>query len=290
MANILVTGGSGKAGPPIIRELLAGGHRVLNADLQPPAEDVCPFLRADVTDFGQAVDVIRRAPGTRQSRRPFDEAECVVHLAAIPDAGMAPDAVTFRTNVTAAYNIFSAAALLGIRRVVWASSETIFGVPFRTPPVSVPITDDHPFQPDNSYALSKVVCEETARHIHRWTPSTTILGLRFGFIRDERDYRSFRAVAGDALHRSASLWNYVDSRDAARACRLAVESAWTGAGNFLISAADTVMTVKTADLLHAAHPGVPHTQPFSSYESLFRSDRALAAFGYEPKFSWRDST
>ena len=131
MTKIAVTGGSGKAGRVVVRELHRQGHQVLNIDLVPSPESphpeaAIPFLKADVTDFGQTLEALSGGdtlPGI----------EAVVHLAAIPSPAHATSDQVFRTNITSTYTVFSAAARLGLPRVVWASSETTLGLPFIHP-------------------------------------------------------------------------------------------------------------------------------------------------------------
>lgn len=290
MKNVVVTGGSGKAGRAVVRELVDHGYRVLNVDAMPPRDPVSAFLKADLEDFGQAVDALKAAAGVVVRRRPFAMADAVIHLAAIPDANIASDAVTFRTNMVAAYNVFSAATLLGIPRVVWASSETVHGVPFlRIPPDFAPVTEAHPLRAETGYALTKVLGEETARQMARWNPGTAFIGLRICHVNDETDYRAFPALARDPHDRKASLWAYVDTRDVAQACRLALEADVQGADSFIISAADTAKTIPTRDLLAGIFPGVPVTRALGEFETTFDHGKARRILGYEPKHSWRSS-
>src|SRR5258708_7199412 len=172
MTNVVVTGGSGKAGRAVIRDLIEHGHRVMNVDRAPPREPLCHFFEADLNHFGQAVEALRRAAGTIDRRRsPLGEAAAVVDLAGIPAPSLAPDAVTFQNNLISTYNVCSAATLFGIKRVVWASSETAFGLPLtRSPPVFAPITEEHPLVPETGYALAKVLSERMASEMHRWNP------------------------------------------------------------------------------------------------------------------------
>src|SRR3954469_13251810 len=159
--KIAVTGGSGKAGRAVVRDLLEHGHDVLNVDLVPSPEDAAPFLPADLTDYGQTLEALSGAevlPGV----------EAVVHLAAIPAPDRATPDVVFRTNITSTHTVFSAAARLGLRRVVWASSETTLGLPFDRPPEFAPVDEAHEY-PETSYALSKIVGEEMARQFSRWS-------------------------------------------------------------------------------------------------------------------------
>jgi len=288
MKNVVVTGGSGKAGRALVRELLEHGYRVLNVDLVPSADPLCHFLKADLNDMGQAVDALRRAAGTVERRRGFELADAVVHLANIPAPGLAPDATTFQNNLMTTYNVFSAATLLGVKRVVWASSETLFGLPFtREAPVFAPITEDHPMLPENGYALAKGLSEEMARQMHRWNPGTSFVGLRISNIIEAHEYGMFENWQNDPAVRRWNLWSYVDSRDVARACRLAVEAQGVGADHCIIAAADTVMRRPSRELMAESFPQVPVTRALGEFESLQSNDKARALIGYVPQHSWR---
>ena len=154
MTKIAVTGGSGKAGRAVVRRSARARPQVLNVDRVPSAESSspdspAPFLDADLTDYGQTVEALgdaEKLPGI----------EAVVHLAAIPSPVHATPDLTFRTNITSTHTVFSAAARLGLKRVVWASSETTLGLPFDTPPDYAPVDEEHELRPESSYALSKV--------------------------------------------------------------------------------------------------------------------------------------
>jgi nucleoside-diphosphate-sugar epimerase len=288
MKNIVVTGGSGKAGRAVVRELIEHGCSVVNVDLVPSPEPLCHFLRADLNDMGQAVDALRRAAGTVERRRPFERADAVVHLAGIPAPGLAPDVTTFQTNLMTTYNVFSAATLLGVKRVVWASSETLFGLPFtREAPAFAPITEEHPMLPENGYALAKGLAEEMARQMHRWNPGTSFLGLRISNIIEPHEYGMFAAWQDNPAIRKWNLWSYVDSRDVALACRLGLEAAPVGADHCIVAAADTVMTRPSRDLMAENFPQVPVTRALGEFESLQSNDKARRLFGYVPRRSWR---
>ncbi|HEY5430532.1 MAG TPA: NAD(P)-dependent oxidoreductase, partial [Solirubrobacteraceae bacterium] len=236
MTKIAVTGGSGKAGRVIVRDLFEQGHEVLNIDQVPSPESYhpeapIPFLRADITDFGQALESLSGGdtlPGI----------EAVVHLAAIPSPAHATADQVFRTNVTSTHAVFSAARRLGLQRIVWASSETTLGLPFHRPPDYAPVDEPHIY-PETSYALSKVVGEEMARQFHRWS-GIPIIGLRFSNVMIREDYNGFPEWQDDAHARKWNLWGYVDESHVAQSVRLALEADVDGTDNFIIAAADTV--------------------------------------------------
>jgi len=289
MKSVVVTGGSGKAGRAVIRDLVAHGYRVMNVDLVPPREPLCHFFEADLAVFGDAVEAMRRAAGTVDRRRtPLGEADSVIHLAGIPAPSLAPDATTFQNNLMSTYNVFSAATLFGIRRVVWASSETAFGLPFsRTPPVFAPITEDHPLAPETGYALAKVLAEQMAREMHRWNPATSFIALRISNIFEESDYAAIPSFSADPGLRQWNLWSWVDSRDVAQACRLALEADIAGAEPFIIAAADTVMREPSRALMARAFPAVSVRADLGEFETLLSIDKARRILGYQPQHTWR---
>ncbi len=275
MTKVVVTGGSGKAGRAVVRDLVAHGFDILNIDLTAPQETLSPFLEVDLSDLGQTVDALRGA-------------DAVVHLGAIPAPGRRPEEVTFRNNITSTYNVFSAATLLGLRRIVSASSETTLGLPFdREKPAYAPIDEDHPLYPESSYALSKVLGEEMARQVNRWT-SVPIVSLRFSNIMEPHDYAQFPTFQDDPQRRKWNLWGYVDARDVAQSCRLGLEADIQGAEAFIIAAADTVMERPNKELMALVFPGVPLREGGGANETLLSIDKARRLLGYAPAHSWRD--
>ena len=277
VSRIVVTGGTGKAGRAVVRDLLEHGYDVVSIDLarDPNLTDEQQMV-ADVTDYGEVVDALKGA-------------DAVVHLAAIPAPGLKPDEVTFRVNTTSTYNVFAAAPLLGIRRVVWASSETTLGLPFeRERPRYAPIDEEHPLLPEFSYALSKVISEEMARQFSRWT-GIPYVGLRFSNVMEPHDYERFPGFWDDAQLRRWNLWGYVDARDVAQSCRLALETDLSGAEVFIVAAADTVMNRPSADLMAEVYPDVELRDGVGEFGTLLSIDKARRLLGYEPAFSWRDA-
>jgi nucleoside-diphosphate-sugar epimerase len=274
MTRVVVTGGAGKAGRAVVADLLAHGHEVSSVDLV-RAEFPCEQLVADLTDYGQTVDALKGA-------------EAVVHLAAIPAPGLKPDEHTFRVNTTSTYNVFAAAPLLGLQRVVWASSETTLGLPFEQErPRYAPIDEAHPPLPESSYALSKIVGEAMAVQFAR-RHGIPYIGLRFSNIMEPHDYARFPGFWGDPNVRRWNLWGYVDARDVAQSCRLALECRLTGAEVFIVAAADTVMDRPSADLMREVYPDVELRGPLGEHETLLSIGNARRLLGYEPRFSWRD--
>src|SRR6202048_4823026 len=281
---IIVTGGSGKAGRACITELLAHNYEVASVDLVRPPDVPVPFSRVELTDFGKTVAALS---GIDERVR---NVTAVVHLAAIPAPGLATNAVTFATNTISTYNVFEAARQLGIKNVVWASSETVLGLPFDTPPPYVPIDEEYPGRPESAYSLSKLVGEEMAKQFCRWDPELKIIGLRFSNIMEPEDYARFAGFQDDARKRKWNFWGYIDARDAAQATRLALEAKIKGAEVFIIANAESVMRRDNQGLLKEDFPNVPHKRSFGPNETLLAIDKARAVLGYKPSHSWRDYT
>jgi len=274
MSKVVVTGASGKAGRAVVRALLEHDHDVLAIDVVPPAESSAPSLLADLTDYGQAVECLAGR-------------DAVVHLAAIPASEIRTEETTFRTNMLSTYNVFEAARLLGLPRVVWASSETILGLPFeREQPAYAPIDEEHPAYPESSYALSKLLSEELGRQLQRWTGAPYV-ALRFSNIMEPHDYEDFPSYWHDPSLRRWNLWGYVDARDVAESCRLALDSD-VGAEHFIVAAADTVMNRPSRELMAEVYPSVPYQPTSGDFDTLLSIDKARKLLGFEPRWSWRD--
>lgn len=276
MREVVVTGGSGKAGRAVVRDLLQADYEVLNVDAAEPEEFLCPYIRTDLTDLGETFEVLQGAEG-------------VVHLAAIPAPGRYPAGETFRNNTISTYNVFSAATSRGIGRIVWASSETTLGLPFdREKPAYAPIDEDHPLYPESSYALSKTISEEMARQFSR-TTGTTFAGLRISNIMEPPgDYEKFPTFQKDPRLRKWNLWGYVDARDVAQACRLGLEADLDGAEVFIIAAADTVMQRESRDLMSEVYPQVP-LREVEGRQTLLSIEKARRVLGYSPEHSWQEN-
>ncbi len=275
--RVCVTGAAGKAGRAVVTDLRANGHEVVATDLVTAnVPTVGPILQADLTEYGQAVEVLQ-------------DVDAVVHLANIPAPGRFTPAVTLNRNLAMNANIFLAAAQVGLQRVVWASSETTLGLSFspEAPPRYAPVDEDHYPHPTTTYALSKVASETMAEQI-AGRSGIPFVALRFSNIMGPDDYRRFPGFQGDPALRQWNLWGYIDVRDAAAACRLALDAPVAGAQSFIIAAADTVMDRPSADLLREVFPDVPLRGAFDTYDTLLAIDRARTMLGFAPRHSWRD--
>lgn len=275
--NVVVTGSSGKAGRAIVADLVREGHEVTGVDLTPalPGQAEADYLKADLTDLGQCYEVLKGA-------------DAVVHMANIPAPGLFPSARTFTENVAMNYNVFTAAVERGLKRVVWASSETTLGLPFDTPPRYAPVDEEHFPLPESSYALSKVVSEQLAQQFNRWS-GIPFIGLRFSNILGPDVYRTFPDTCWqDAQVRKWNLWGYIDERDVAQSCHLGLSADITGSENFIVAADDTVMNRPSRDLMAEVFPGVSIAEDLSEYGTLLSNTKAKKRLGFQPEHSWRD--
>ena len=279
--RVVVTGGSGKLGRAVIDELMEHGWSVVNLDLVPPADRRCPYTRIDLTDHGQTVEALTAIDDR------YQHVDAVVHLAAIPAPGLTGNAATFHNNLTATYNVFSAARIAKIRNVVWASSETVLGLPFATPPPYIPVDEEYPGRPESSYSLAKHLEEHMAAQFCRWEPELKMIGLRFSNVMVPSDYAAFPSYQDDARLRCWNLWSYVDARDGAQAVRLALEYTGTGMEVFIVANADTVMERPSVDLAREVFPSVALTREVGTHETLLSIDKARRVLGYEPRYTWR---
>ena len=284
MAKVLVTGGSGKLGRAVLRDLVAHGYDVLNIDQQVLSDPICPSVKIDLTNFGEVAAAI--LGGVDERRGPFD---AVVHLAAIPAPGLAANARTFANNVPMTYNVFEASRLAGIKNIVFASSETVLGLPFETPPPYAPVDEEYYPRPESAYSLGKLLDETMAAQFCRWDPRLRIVGLRFSNVMYPEDYAAFPRFDADPRSRKWNLWGYIDARDGAQAVRRSIQADFTGFEAFIIANADTVMERDSAALMRDVYPGVPLRKELVGTETLLSIDKARRVLGYEPEHSWRKS-
>ncbi|MFD1252789.1 UDP-glucose 4-epimerase [Devosia equisanguinis] len=284
MTKILVTGGSGKLGRAVLRDLVEHGFDVLNLDQQALPESICPSVRVDLSNFGEVAAAI--LGGIDEKRGPFD---AVVHLAAIPAPGLAANARTISNNVAASYNIFEACRLAGIKNVVFASSETVLGLPFDTPPPYVPVDEEYFPRPESAYSLGKLLDETMAAQFCRWDPDLRIVGLRFSNVMYPEDYATFPGFDSDPNKRKWNLWGYIDARDGAQAVRRAILADFKGFEAFIIANADTVMSRSNISLLAEVFPEVEQRGNIATNSTLLSIDKAKRMLGFSPQYSWRNA-
>ena len=280
--KILVTGGSGKVGRWIVRHLIESGYEVVNVDTRRPDEALCQTIAADLTQLGQVVTAF--SPFGTLSREPYVG---VIHMAAIPRAHEQPNDEVFRVNALSTYNVLEACAILGIKKAVIASSESSYGLCFASDffePRYLPVDEDHPQLPEDSYGLSKVVNEVTAAAFHRRT-GMQVVSLRIGNVLSPEDHAPVRATYSDPTKRLRNLWSYIDVRDLAAACRLSIERDGLGCVPIIVTADDTSSDLPSRELAKRYLPGVKDFRSaLSGRETLLSNERARRLLGWKQQF------
>lgn len=272
--KILVTGASGRIGRYIVRDLVEAGHQVLGTDVAPAADGTAGHLLADLTDAGQVFQALARA-----------QAEAVIHMGAWANAGIVPDTRTYGDNVQGTYNLFEACAAMNIRRVVSASSNQVYGLAY-APPEYAPVDENHPLRPGNSYALSKAAGEQAAEYFSA-RYGLEILSFRFMGVRPPGQIAvEIERIRADPAAAAGLLWTRTDARDAAMACRLAVEAQTVEPGPYHITGARVVLDTPSAELLRRHCPATQIRPGLDGFESPLSCDKARAAFGYAPRYAW----
>jgi nucleoside-diphosphate-sugar epimerase len=276
MMRVVVTGGSGLVATYLIDNLLTSGHEVISVDRVKPSSPRTKYRIADLEDLGHVYSCL-------------EQAEAVIHLAAL-HLGTEPNQVVFRTNVMSTYNILEASAGLGIRKVVLASSKSVLGYPgyYRAfAPRYAPIDEEHPLLPQDSYALSKVACEETASAFVRRTTDMSVISIRPTWIHTADTFRQYIPPIWDNPASGASiLWCYVDVRDVAQAFELALNAQLPGHESFYIAADNSFMKQPTNELMRRFYPDTELRSEQDDCWSVLSSAKAVRMLGYQPKYSW----
>jgi nucleoside-diphosphate-sugar epimerase len=279
MKKIVITGSAGLLGPYVVEHFLEQGYDVLSVDRVKPPKPLTRHMTADLTSLGECYGIL-------------EDAYAVIHLAAIPTAYIYPNEVTFQNNVMGVYNILEAAAGLGIGKAVIASSECTYGICNSRKglaPVYVPVDEEHPALPEDSYGLGKIVGEKIAEAIYRRC-GMQIVSFRLGNIITKEKYLEFPGFIHDPKKRKQIMWNYIDARDIAAACRLGIEKDGLGAAIMNIAADDNCMDIKSRDLMRAGYPGVTDIRsPIDDYQTLYSNEKAKRVLGWKPVHFWRDN-
>ncbi|MDE0167967.1 MAG: NAD(P)-dependent oxidoreductase [bacterium] len=277
----MVTGGAGRSGTVIAAHLRSAGADVLTVDLVAPrggdaGSHIGSHLFVDLADLGEAVEAFRGA-------------DAVLHLAGVWAQGVRTPGVTFNTNVRTTFNVFEAAAIAGVRRVVWASTQAVTGNPWGPDnlPEYLPISESLPARPRGTYALSKHVGEQIGPYFSE-TRGLEVVGLRLAWMIHEGGWGVVPEWQENPLSRRFNAFVYVDVRDVAAACAAAIEAPLRGAHVINIGSADTCMDIPSSELAAVAFGDVPLRRPLVGYETLVSIRAARELIGYRPRFSWRD--
>jgi nucleoside-diphosphate-sugar epimerase len=290
--RIFFTGGSGKAGRHVVTHLAEQGHQVTNADLVPLRHAAVTDLRIDLTDIGEtysALAGLARFEELELAQKPAYDA--VVHFAAVPAILLASDARTYATNVLSTYNVLEAATRLGVRKIVFASSETTYGLCFaqgERRPQYLPVDEDHPTVPEDSYAMSKVAGEVTARSFQART-GADVYGLRISNVIEPHEYAEmFPDFLADPSLRRRNVFAYIDTRDLAQMVQRCLEVDGLGYEVFNVANADMSVAATTQEVQDRFYDGVELRREMGRDETFYSIDKARELLGYAPQHSWRD--
>ena len=291
--RIFFTGGSGKAGRHVVPHLIEQGHQVTNADLVPLDHPGVQNLRVDLTEAGQVYSALNAwasfdelQPGTGVPRY-----DAIVHFAAIPAILFRPNEETFRINTTSTYNVLEAAVNYGIKKVIFASSETTYGICFadgEVKPQYIPVDEDNPTVPQDSYAMSKVVNEACGRSFQARS-GFDIYALRLNNVIEPHEYaQNFPAFLADPATRRRNIFAYIDARDLGQMVERCLQTDGLGYQVFNVANADMSVAAKTDEVIAQFYQGVEQRREMGPNETFYVIDKARKLLGFDPQHSWRD--
>ncbi|MFD2934894.1 NAD-dependent epimerase/dehydratase family protein [Spirosoma flavum] len=290
--RIFFTGGSGKAGKHVIPYLLDQGHKVLNVDLMPLDHPGVDNLVADITDSGQMFNAMSSYTGLDELEpgNGVPKFDAVVHFAAVPRILLKPDNETFRVNTMGTYNVIEAAVKLGIRKIIIASSETTYGICFsdgQTNPKVLPLEEDYDVDPMDSYGLSKVVNEQTARSFQRRS-SFDIYALRIGNVIEPHEYaKLFPYYFTNPEVRRRNAFCYIDARDLGQIVDLCLQKEGLGYQIFNAGNDHNGAIIPSKKLAEKFFPGVPITRELGEHEALFSNRKIREVLGFSEQHNWQ---
>ncbi len=290
--RIFFTGGNGKAGKHTVQYLRDQGHRVLNADVAAKWEGGNDEVQIDLTDQGQVLSAMSGLVS-------FDELDleetpkfdAVVHFAAVPAITFRPEADIFRNNTLSTYNVIDTATRLGIPKIIFASSETTYGVCFahgEVKPDYIPVDEEHPTVPHDAYAMSKVCNEVTGRSLQAKT-GADIYGLRINNVIEPHEYAEmFPAFMEDPALRRRNIFAYIDVRDLAQMVECCLKTDGLGYEVFNVSNDDCSVAMPSAEIAQTFYKGIDQTREMGEFETFYANDKAKKLVGFKPQHSWRD--
>ncbi|MGL4439096.1 MAG: NAD-dependent epimerase/dehydratase family protein [Bosea sp. (in: a-proteobacteria)] len=290
--RIIFTGGTGKAGRHAVPHLLARGYKILNVDLKPLDLPGVNTLITDITDSGQVFNAFTTHFGFDgyDEGAPPKAPDAIVHFAAVPRVMINPDNTTFAQNTVGTYNVLEAAMKLGVRKVIFASSETTYGVCFAEGDKdyhSFPLEEDYDTDPMDSYGLSKVVNEKTGRAF-AMRYGADVYALRIGNVIEPHEYANFPGYLANPMSRKRNAWSYIDARDLGEIVHLCLQK--DGLGYQVFNAVNDTITANmpTAEFLAKYAPNTPITRPMGKDEGPLSNRKIREVLGFKEAHPWRN--
>jgi nucleoside-diphosphate-sugar epimerase len=290
--RIIFTGGTGKAGRHAVPHLLAKGYKILNVDLKPLDLPGVNTLITDITDSGQVFNAFTTHFGFDgyDEGKPPKAPDAIVHFAAVPRVMINPDNTTFAQNTVGTYNVLEAAMKLGVRKVIFASSETTYGVCFAEGDKdyhSFPLEEDYDTDPMDSYGLSKVVNEKTGRAF-AMRYGADVYALRIGNVIEPHEYANFPGYLADPMSRKRNAWSYIDARDLGEIVHLCLQK--DALGYQVFNAVNDTITANmpTAEFLAKYAPNTPITRPMGKDEGPLSNRKIREVLGFKEAHPWRN--
>jgi len=216
--------------------------------------------------------------------------DAVVHFAAVPRILINPDNETFRVNTMGTYNVIEAAAKLGIKKIIIASSETTYGICFsdgETNPYVLPLEEDYKVDPMDSYGLSKVVNEETARSFQRRF-DIDIYALRIGNVIEPHEYEeNFPHYFENPEVRRRNAFCYIDARDLGQIVDLCLQKDGLGYQVFNAGNDNNSAVIPSKELAEQFFSGVPMSRELGEHEALYSNRKIREVLGFEEQHNWK---
>ena len=292
--RILFTGGSGKAGRHVVAHLVEQGHRILNLDLIPANIPGAYDMTVDLTDAGQVYSAMSGITWFDEldSGKGVPKFDAVIHFAAIARIQLRPDPECFRINTVSTYNVLEAAVKLGVPKILFASSETTYGVCFahgEVVPDYIPVDEEHPTVPHDAYAMSKV-CNEVCGRCFQARSGFDIYALRLNNVIEPHEYaRLVQQWRSDPACRRRNIFAYIDTRDLSHFIDCALAADGLGYQVFNVANADSSVGAISAELIAEFYSNVPQKRGLGEFETFYSIDKARKMLGFVPQSRWRES-
>lgn len=278
--NVLVTGGSGTIGKYIVAKLIKH-HKVGILDIKEPDCPTCRFHWVDMMNLAALTKVVSNY-------------DAIVHLAGIPHPLNNPPEKVYSTNVLGTFNVMEAASNSGVKKIVFASSESTLGFAFRSKDFSpdfIPIDENHPTNPQDAYGLSKLNCEQILKSYSLKTDIQTIsLRMPWVWVPEKENLDFYKGLIDEYSKWHKNLWAYVHVYDAANAFHLAlIAKKLNKYETFFITAAENWTGIESKNLIQQFYPSVLKFAPdYSGKQSLISYAKANRMLGYTPEYTWQD--